>query len=102
MKDKIQNDLSQKFSKGTIAIHWLTAFLILALFPLGKYMAGLEPSEKMGLIKIHIILGIIVFILTIIRSWLFFKKSRAVSSTVSLALRKSSTVRCDSISGLMP
>lgn len=76
MKNKIQNDLSQKFSKGTIAIHWLTTLLILALFPLGKYMAGLDPSEKIGLIKIHAILGFIIFALTIIRSWLFFKKPR--------------------------
>ena len=76
MKEKIQNDLSQKYGKGTIAIHWITTLLILILFPLGKYMAGLEPSEKMGMIKIHAILGIIVFVLTIIRSWLFFKKPR--------------------------
>lgn len=70
------NDLTKKFSKGTIVIHWLTALLILSLFPLGKYMEGLEPVEKMGLIKIHAILGILVFILTIIRSFLFFKSQR--------------------------
>ncbi|EAQ99739.1 cytochrome b [Maribacter sp. HTCC2170] len=70
------NDLTKKFSKGTIAIHWLTALLILTLFPLGKYMEGLEPAEKMGLIKIHAILGIIVFVLTLIRSYLFFKSPR--------------------------
>ncbi len=73
---KIQNDLSQKFSKGTIVIHWLTAILILTLFPLGIFMGGLEASEKMGLIKIHILLGLVVLILTIIRSWLFFKSPR--------------------------
>lgn len=70
------NDLTNKFSKGTIIIHWLTALLILTLFPLGKYMEGLEPSEKMGLIKIHAVLGIIVFVLTLIRSYLFFKSPR--------------------------
>ena len=59
-----------------MAIHWVTTLLILALFPLGKYMAGLESTEKMGLIKIHAALGTIVFVLTIIRSWLFFKKPR--------------------------
>ncbi len=76
MKTKIQNDLSKKFSKGTIAIHWLTALLILILFPLGKYMSGLEPVEKIGLIKVHVALGLLIFILTIIRSWLFFKSDR--------------------------
>lgn len=70
------NDLTKKFSKGTIISHWLTAVLILVLFPLGKYMEGLDTSEKMGLIKVHAILGIIVFIITIIRSYLFFKSPR--------------------------
>ena len=70
------NDLTKKFSKGTIIIHWLTAILIISLFPLGKYMEGLNPSEKMGLIKIHAVLGIVVFVLTIIRSYLFFKSPR--------------------------
>ena len=72
----MKNDLTQTYSKGTIAIHWLSAILILALFPMGKYMAGLEPEAKMGLIKAHIALGMLVFILTIFRSWLFFKKPR--------------------------
>ena len=72
----MKNDLTQKYNKGTIAIHWITTLLIIILFPLGKYMEGLQPIEKMGLIKVHAILGIIVLILTIIRSWLFFKKKR--------------------------
>ena len=76
MKEKIQNDLSKKFSKGTILLHWFTAVLIITLFPLGKYMTGLEPAEKMGMIKIHAALGILIFVLTIIRTWLFFKAER--------------------------
>lgn len=74
--EKAQNDLSKKYSKGTIIIHWLTVMLIFALFPLGKYMEGLAPEEKMGIIKIHAILGMLVFILTAIRTWLFFKAPR--------------------------
>jgi cytochrome b561 len=70
------NDLSKKYNKGTIVIHWITAILIIILFPLGKYMSGIEPVEKMGLLKVHIIFGIIVFVLTLIRSLLFFKKER--------------------------
>ncbi|WP_420601596.1 cytochrome b [Flagellimonas sp.] len=73
---EIKNNLSQKYSKGTIAIHWITALLIIALFPLGKYMSGLEPSEKMGLLKIHAIFGMVVFVLTLVRSYLFFKSKR--------------------------
>ena len=72
----MKNDLTQKFSKGTIIIHWLTTLLILLLFPLGKYISDINPSDKIGLIKIHAILGIIVFILTMFRSWQFFKAQR--------------------------
>ncbi len=72
----MRNNLTQKYSRGTIIIHWLSALLIIILFPLGKYMAGLEPMNKMGLIKIHAGLGILVLVLTVIRSWLFFKALR--------------------------
>ncbi len=70
------NDLTKKFSKGTIAIHWLSAILIIALFPLGIYMEGIEPMDKMGLIKLHAAMGILVFLLTIVRSFFFFKHER--------------------------
>ena len=76
MKPKIHNDLNQKFGKGTIVIHWVTALLIIVLFPMGKYMTGLEPADKEGIIKIHAILGIVIFLLTILRSWFFFKSPR--------------------------
>ena len=74
--DALQNDLNAKFSKGTIVIHWITALLILTLFPLGKYMDGLEPFEKMGMIRAHAILGMVVFFLTLIRTYHFFKSPR--------------------------
>lgn len=76
MKRKIHNDLNQKYSKEIIAIHWITTLLIITLFPLGKYMSGLEPSEKMGLLKIHAALGAVVFFLTLLRSYFFFKSKR--------------------------
>ena len=52
-----ENNLTKKYSRETIISHWLTAILILVLFPMGKYMEGLELSEKMNLIKTHAILG---------------------------------------------
>lgn len=76
MKTKVQNNLNQKYSKGTIVIHWITALLIITLFPLGKYMSGLETSEKMGLLKVHVILGAVIFFLTLLRSYFFFKSER--------------------------
>lgn len=68
----VKNNLGEKYNRGTIVIHWLTAILILTLFPLGKYMEGLEPAEKLSLIQLHAILGMLVFLLTFIRTYIFF------------------------------
>lgn len=70
------NDLTKKFSKATIWVHWISAILILTLFPLGKYMADLDPIDKMGLIKLHSFLGAIILLLTLYRILIFFKHDR--------------------------
>jgi len=66
----IKNDLTQKYGKSTIWIHWVTTI------PLGKYVEELEPVDKLGYLKIHAILGIIVLLLSIYRSYLYFKSPR--------------------------
>ena len=76
MSSQKQPTIKSKYNKGTIAIHWISAILILALFPLGKYMAGIPVIEKITLIRIHSAFGFLVFILTIIRSILFFTSKR--------------------------
>lgn len=73
---KTTNDLNQKYSTATIAIHWISAILILILFPLVKYTTGIEGEEKLSLIQTHALLGLAVLILTLIRTWLFFKSKR--------------------------
>ncbi len=72
----IKNDLTQKYNKPTIWIHWLTTILIIVSFPLGKYVEELEPIDKLGFLKIHAILGFIVLFLSIYRSYLYFKSPR--------------------------
>jgi cytochrome b561 len=76
MKELVQNDLSKKYHKVVILIHWITTALIIVLFLLGKFMVGIEPHEKLALIKIHAISGMFVFALTIIRAILYFKAPR--------------------------
>ncbi len=77
MSDNMTKDgLPQKYSKAVIAIHWISAVLILSLFPLGKYLSNLEPIDKLPFIKIHAILGCIVFVLTLVRCVLFFTTDR--------------------------
>ena len=76
MNENIQNDLNDKYSKGIIIIHWLTALLIFALFSLGLSMDGLEVGEKMDLLKPHAALGLLFFVLTVIRSVMFFRSKK--------------------------
>lgn len=73
----VKNDLSKKYGKGTIVIHWVSALLIFGLIPSGLIMANTEASEtKAFLLRGHVVIGMIVFILTLIRSYLFFKSPR--------------------------
>ncbi len=72
----IKNDLTQKYNKGLVIIHWVTALLIIGLFPLGKYLEELEAADKMGVLKLHAILGLVVLGLTIIRSVMYFTSAR--------------------------
>jgi cytochrome b561 len=67
---------NNKYNITTITIHWLSTVLILILFPMGSYMSGLDTTEKLGLVQTHALLGISVFLLTIIRTYFFFTKKR--------------------------
>jgi len=73
---KVNNDLSLKYTKGTIWIHWLSALLIIVLFFLGKYVEELEQIDKLGPLKLHAILGFLVLFLSIFRTYFFFKSPR--------------------------
>ena len=73
MNNKVKNDLSQKFSKGTILIHWITALLVLILVLSVLDVSGFATIHRMKMIKIHLIIGSLVFIFTIIRTVLLFK-----------------------------
>lgn len=77
METRIKNNLSEKYSKGTIIIHWLSFVLILALIPVGFIMSNMEnDGTKLILLRVHIIAGVLVFILTLFRVWFFFKHKR--------------------------
>ncbi len=76
MKNTTQHNATEKHNKGIIVIHWVTTLLILILFPLGKYMEGMNFSEKNELLKVHVIIGLLVFNLTILRVYFYFKYPR--------------------------
>lgn len=57
-----------QYGSGAIIFHWFTALLILSMLPLGIYMHELPASGlKETLYKAHIVMGIIIFVTTILR-----------------------------------
>lgn len=77
METTINNDLSKKYSRGTIAIHWISFILIAGLIPVGFIMADTEPgAKKILLYRLHLLMGVTIFVLTLLRVWFFFKHRR--------------------------
>jgi cytochrome b561 len=77
METTIKNDLSKKYSRGAIVIHWISFLLIAGLIPVGFIMADTEPSaQKILLYRLHMLMGITVFVLTLLRVWFFFNNQR--------------------------
>ena len=68
------------FSKyGLLAklFHWITFIILILQIPFGFYLVGLEFSDRrIDLENIHILIGIIVFYITLFRLiWKFFNQS---------------------------
>lgn len=75
--ESVNNDLTQKYSKATRRIHWLSFVGILILIPLGLFMEELEYGEqKLNMFQLHSIIGVVVLFLTIFRIYVFFKHPR--------------------------
>jgi cytochrome b561 len=84
---KIINDLDARYNMQVIIIHWVSFLLIAALVPTGKILHETEVvAEKMLLYQVHIVVGIIVFLMTIYRSYLFFTKPRPPRLDMGLPL----------------
>lgn len=87
MKTIVKNNLSDKYSKGTIIIHWLSFLLIIALIPMGFIMEEMEQeTAKLNLLRLHMIVGIIVFVLTLVCIWFFFRQKRPAKLETGNAL----------------
>ena len=64
---RLTNNLTEYGSISKI-FHWLSAAVLLLQIPLGFYLVDLDFSEKRLTIEsIHVILGISIFYLTILR-----------------------------------
>lgn len=66
-----------KYSRRTVWIHWVSTLLIFSLIYTGiKMEHEAHTPEKFKLYKVHFSLGVIVFLLTIIRVMSLIKDSR--------------------------
>ena len=96
MKTVLKNDLSKKYSRGTIAIHWISFLLIVALIPVGFFMADTEPSvKKILLYRLHMVMGVTVFVLTLLRVWFFLKHQRPPKLETGDSLHNKLVVRIE-------
>lgn len=71
---------SDRYGTVAVAIHWLSAALVLGLLVSGFRAAGtLDPEAKAGLLRIHAIVGSTVLLLTFVRIawWLFVDRRPA-------------------------
>lgn len=60
--------MERRYGLAASWLHWLAAILIIAMIPLGKYMAGLDISpDKALLYRLHAASGLIVLLLTLWR-----------------------------------
>ncbi len=64
-----------RYPRIVISLHWISAVLILILWPLGKIMGGRESIEDAGLYTGHIWIGLVVCVLTIVRVAVHFATS---------------------------
>lgn len=58
----------ERYGSVAIAIHWLTAVAILGLLVSGSIIEDMrDPAEKVPLLRVHVIVGVTVLVLTLFR-----------------------------------
>jgi cytochrome b561 len=72
-----------RYGRAAQAFHWLSALLILVMWPLGIVMTRIADDAAARLYPVHVGLGIVVLILTILRLiWLFVDKRPATPDDI--------------------
>lgn len=68
---------SDRYGSVAIALHWLTAAVIIALLVLGFRAAAMDDAaSKAALLRVHVPLGVLVLAMTILRiGWRFFDRA---------------------------
>ena len=78
--------MTTRYSGPAIALHWLTAALILCTIPLGMYMSDLKLSPlKLQLYSYHKWIGVTVLLLVLVRlAWRYTHKPPALQADMPL------------------
>jgi cytochrome b561 len=79
----MSQNINTRYHPLQVTLHWLVVFLIFATFLLGKYMSGMpNESEKIPLLGIHMILGLVTLVVIIVRfiAWLCLPRPAVVKT----------------------
>jgi len=71
------NSTPKTYTRSVVILHWLIALLVIAMIPLGKNLAALDPGpDKLMLMRIHASVGIAILIFSLARLYLHFRRPR--------------------------
>jgi cytochrome b561 len=70
----------ERYGRVAIAIHWVSALLIIGLMIAGSRAAGIiDPDAKASILRIHVPIGLLVFALTLGRlGWWWFVDTKPI------------------------
>ena len=59
---------AEKYGRLALSLHWISALLMLVLWPLGFIMARMgDSANRTSLYRVHVVIGLLILLLTIIR-----------------------------------
>jgi len=74
-----------RYASRTVILHWLSGGLLLFLLVTGTFVLSNMPNtvEKLGSLKVHMILGMITTLLSLVRIWMIVKSPKPEALAMS-------------------
>lgn len=78
-------ELSKKYNNSAVLLHWVSGVLILFVLATGTFVLSEIPNtmEKINSFRVHMILGIVITVLTVIRITVIVKSKKLEPLKVS-------------------
>lgn len=68
---------ADRYGTVAIAIHWFTALAVIGLLVSGTFAHDLGEDQRTGIIRVHVVMGTLVLVLTLLRiAWWMFADDR--------------------------